>query len=205
MGQKSALKLDIWGQKWHFRAPMKLKKLAVYDPVPVVKLQFLHRGEVELRRCGMIPNLYASAEGEIYVLKRLNQHMSDRQPTVKLNKVTLLARQLVLDAFRPGWELDGELVKPINGDDTDVRLENLEVRQKGKGRPRGQGELVKQVLAVELVLLNGGDIKAAADELGVSQLYVERAIITWYPGLIEGAATKWGQYAPPADTHIVDE
>ncbi len=200
--------LDRRGQKWHFRALMKLKKLTGYDPISALKAHFLHRGEVELRRCGLIPDLFATRDGQIYVLRRLNQGMSDGQPTVKHHKSTLTVRHLVLDAYRAGWELEGELVKPRNGDKKDASLDNLEVLQKGKGRPRSP-TMIRQILAVELVLINGGNIEEAAEELGEPPLFVEKAIQQWAPGLIANTNTyptpKGKHQSSPIDIGITDD
>lgn len=162
---------------------MKLRKIGSYDPATELKVSYLHSGERTLKRCGLIPEVFADEKGRIFVLRELNQVMMAGHPVVKYRGNSLMVRHLVMDAWNPGWDQEDVLVTTKNGNPHDNSVANLEVSTKGRGRPRAN-KLIKQLLAVELIQALEGNVEATAEELDVSPLFVENAIKMWAPYLL---------------------
>lgn len=178
---------------------MKIKKLTTYNPVVSMKLTYLDGKEVELRRCGLIYDLFASEDGKLYQLRRPKVSYINGQPTVRYWKNNIMAKHMILDAWRPGWEADGDMVKCIDGDNQNLHVENLEVVEKSKGRPRSN-HMIKQLTAVEMLMATEGDFAAVAAELDATVLYVETAVRMWAPWLIESDTEEIGRRNRPSDT-----
>lgn len=186
---------------------MKLRKILSYDPVTSLQARYLHSGDRELKRCGMLPELFADEKGNIFQLKQLKQVMMADNPAVKYRGNTLMVRHLVMDAWQPGWDNDGVYLQPKNGDPEDASVANLEILTKGRGRPRNN-KITRQLIAVELVQALGGDIQQTAEELSVSPLFVEQAIRTWAPYLLppeERSTRTRGKPAIDVETDTGDD
>jgi hypothetical protein len=162
---------------------MKLKKIVSYDPATEMDVTYLHSGKRPMKRCGLIPDLFADENGRVFVLRELKQVMMADHPVVKYRGNSLMVRHLILDAWRPGWDQEDVTIVPKDGNPYNNSVSNLETILKGRGRPRNS-KLIKQLLAVELVQAMEGNIEATAEELDVSPLFVEQAVETWAPHLL---------------------
>jgi hypothetical protein len=183
---------------------MKLLKIKSYDPVTSLRAHYLNSGERELKRCGMLPELFADEKGRIFVLKQLKTVMMADHPAVKYRGNTLMVRHLVMDAWQPGWDNEGVLIIPKNGDPEDTSPTNLEVATKGRGRPRNN-KILKQLVAVEMLQVLAGDVETTAEELNVSPLFVEQAVRTWAPYLLAPEDRNMRSHGTPAADVEVDD
>lgn len=163
---------------------MKIRKLAKYNPVVRINGVYLDGTERELRRCGMLPDLFSDRDGNLYRLSRVRPSTLGGHPVIKYRGNSVMVRHLVMDAWHPGWEEEGSLVAPINGNEFETGFDNLEIVDKGRGRPRSNMAM-KQLMAVELIQMTQGDIEAVCEELSVPPLFVEKAIKAWAPWLLE--------------------
>lgn len=142
-----------------------------------------------LRRSGAIPDLYTTEDGEIF---RITRMPTTRNGSIRYGNTSLSGRILVADAWLPGWEEDHTTLKVIDGDLTNLSVQNLKPSKGGRGRPAGS-QIRKQAqvyqLVVSIVAAGNNNLKEAmklvANELKLSPLTVQAAVLQFEPAIKE--------------------
>lgn len=142
--------------------------------------------KVVFRRCGLLPDVFASEEGELVTFREVNLHKVSGRPVVRYGNTTLMARHLIADAWTPGWDQEYQSVSPRDGNQWNLSVENQQLEKDLKGRPR-DSSVYRALLAVELMIATSGDLKAVKEELGMTTNEVDDAIARYAPLHAEAA------------------
>lgn len=91
----------------------------------------------ELRRAGLLPDIFASAEGELFRFEQTNLYNHCGWPHFRYNGTLINAKYAVADAWIPDWESEGKQITVADGDKSNLAVENLAIlAEQGKGPPR---------------------------------------------------------------------
>lgn len=91
---------------------------------------------VVYKRCGFLPDVFASAKGHIIQVKLNTLRVVSGYPTLTYREGSMSARSLVADAWMPGWrEQDGVALDVIDGNKMNTAVDNLKVVFGKRGRP----------------------------------------------------------------------
>lgn len=149
--------------------------------LPSLRSLTLHQvvGEdLELRRAGVIPDVFVSKNGDCFQLVPLTRHLQGKNKVLKYRKTTLPVKYLVADAWNPGWDVgieDEAHIVPVNGDHSDCSVTNLKVTTMAmRGAPRNS-RLYKKLKAVAIYSQHP-DAALIAEELGLSPAEVLAAV-----------------------------
>lgn len=91
--------------------------------------------KVLYRRCGFIPDLFASEGGHILRMSSNATRMVSGYPSVAYREGGISARSLVADAWMPGWRETGGTLEVIDGDKENCSVRNLRITHGRRGRP----------------------------------------------------------------------
>lgn len=152
-----------------------------YNPVVGGRLLLADGKEVEIRRAGLYPTVFTSADGDVFEVQEADQFIHSKAASVRVAGRTTPVKYLVADAWIPNWTKFGEsIAQHEDADLFDVRVENLHpATQRGRGRPRG-GTINKELEAVEVARILGS-LEVAADELGLEVEAVAKLVLKWIP------------------------
>lgn len=149
-----------------------------------LELTYMGGRREPLRRCGSIPDLFASREGNIYQLVPLRMQMSGKQAVVKYRNRTMAARYLVADAWKPGWDQRYRTVALHNPNyPMDVSPANLSFTSDARrGRPRSDKLLERARVAMTALMTNSIDI--ASEEFDMTPMEVFDAVEEFFPNAL---------------------
>lgn len=91
--------------------------------------------KVVYRRCGFIPDLFASEDGHIMRVNGNAVRLMSGYPSVAYREGGISARSLVADAWLPGWRDTGGTLELIDGNKRNCAAKNLQIVHGKRGRP----------------------------------------------------------------------
>lgn len=158
---------------------------------------------VTLKRCGVLPDLFASREGDVFVVDNL--HLTEHQGNAiaRYRNTSVAVRHLVADAWRPGWERKFRTVVLEDRDSPlDCSLDNLIFSaDTRRGRPRSMKMINEIMLARSAAQC--GNVQVAADEFDSTDQEVIAAVLKWFPEeliAMEGVPDNWLQSKAAKDS-----
>lgn len=165
------------------------------NPEPTeVTVSYSDGRSITLKRCGVLPDLFASRNGDIFHCEKL--HLTEHQGNAiaRYRNTSVAVRHLVADAWRPGWERQFRtVVLEDRNAPLDCSLDNLIFSSDTRrGRPRStkmQDEIMLARAAAQC-----GNLQVAADEFDATEQEVIAAVLKWFPDELinmEGVPENW--------------
>ena len=133
------------------------------------------------RRCGVLPDVFTSRDGDIIQLNLLQPFNSQGHSCVRYRGRSTSSRHLVADAWRPDWDSKFRAVTLRDKSNVmDVAIDNLEFQTDARrGRPRS--EELQRTVQLARIGVQMGDLTEAADEAGCSDQEMLEAVLSWFP------------------------
>jgi len=136
------------------------------SPEPVtITITYADGTTKELRRAGLLPDVFASEDGYLYDFKEKTLYMHGGWPHFRYNGTLINAKYAVADAWIPDWECQGKQIVVADGNKWNVAAENLAiVSEAGKGPPRTSAVYTRlKVLQLLKITSDLADIAEALD------------------------------------------
>lgn len=136
--------------------------------------------KIVARRCGAIPDLFATRDGDVILIQTLRRTEINKHCNVRYRGRMLASRYLVADAWKPGWENKYQGLGLTASRPLDTALENLAFSKDARrGKPRSDQLQTRAGMA--RIAIQCGDLNLASDETGWSPNELFEAILEWWP------------------------
>lgn len=137
--------------------------------------------KVVMRRCGALPDLFASRDGDLFLIQGLRKMKINDQANIRYRGRMMAARYLVADAWKPGWEDQFRALTVLNRHHPmDTSIENLGFSKDARrGKPRS-GEIQERANFARIAV-QCRDLNLAAEETGRSPNELFDAVFEWWP------------------------
>ncbi len=133
----------------------------------ILELRAIEDGqEVLYRRCGHLPDLFASRSGSILKLENLSPVKQGAYTVIRYRSNSVSLRTLVADAWLPGWRERGDSLQAVDGDRNNVAPENLQPVSGVRGRPASL--VLYRMAEIFQAYRLFPNLKEVADEFGVT-------------------------------------
>lgn len=166
---------------WNTEKPVKTASI---DPnVTSIRATLNDGSEVEYRRAGALPDVFVSEKGSVLRLQKGTLFAVSGNPILKYRDTSLSLRNLVADAWHPGWRQEFDSIQHVNGDRDDCSAWNLLPVVGRKGRP-SHSEVVDQAMVYQLFKVHP-NVEDMASELGIKPKAVRAAVAAFDPALLQ--------------------
>lgn len=166
---------------WNTEKPVKTTSI---DPnVTSIRATMNDGSVVEYRRAGPVPDVFVSEKGSVLRLQKATTFSVSGNSVLKYRDTSLSLRNLVADAWHPGWRQEFDSIQHVNGDRDDCSAWNLRPVVGHKGRPSSSA-LVDQAMIYQLFKVHP-NLEDVASELGIKPKEVRAAVAAFDPALLQ--------------------